>query len=287
MKRSFALIGAATFGAAMLAATVNPAQAGFTVFEVNAVLLGGIQPTVDNYRTALGALNANSPGSVGSGRREINWDGVPAASSDPNLFAGNFFNANVAGRARGVEFTTPGTGFLVSAAGGGATPVRFGFPTDFVPFSEQKLFSPIGSVITDVRFFVPGSSTAATVSGFGAVFNDVEIAGSSLQAFDENGVSLFSRQILLNQTSGSLSFLGILANAGERISRVRLVSGDMVLLSNGTFAPGTDAVVFDDFIYGEPVATSAVPVPASLLLLSCGMLSMLWSGWSRGRTNRA
>ena len=53
-----------------------------------------IQATVDSFRAALGTLNPNVAGSFGSGRREINWDGVPDASSAPNLLPANFFNSN-------------------------------------------------------------------------------------------------------------------------------------------------------------------------------------------------
>ena len=72
-------------------------------------------PTVDAFRSRLGVQNPNQPGSFGEGRREINWDGVPDGSADPNPFPADFFNENVAGRARGVVFATPGSGFLVSA----------------------------------------------------------------------------------------------------------------------------------------------------------------------------
>ena len=72
-----------------------------------------ISSTVDAYRASLGALNPNTAGSVGSGRREINWDGVPNAFSAPNNLPANFFNVN---SPRGAVFATPGSGFQVSAA---------------------------------------------------------------------------------------------------------------------------------------------------------------------------
>lgn len=286
MSKSSALIGALALGTAVLAATPQIGHAGFTLFEGIGPNAAGIQGVVDAYRGALGALNANTPGSVVGGRREINWDGVPAALSDPGLFPGNFFNANLAGRARGAEFTTPGTGFLVSASAGGATPIAFGFSGDFTPFSPQKLFAPIGSTITDVNFFVPGSAIAATVSGFGAVFNDVEAAGTTLEAFDVSGVSLFTRSILFSANNNTLSFLGIQANAGERIARVRLTTGTGALLSNGLFEAG-DGVVMDDFIYAEPLATAVIPVPASVLLFGSGLLAMVGLGRKRQSAARA
>src|SRR4051812_42532028 len=84
-----------------------------------------IQAAVQSVRDGLGTLNANLPASLPDGRREINWDGVPAALSSPNNFPGNFFNGDIPGRARGIEFSTPGTGFRVSSSAGQA-PVEFG-----------------------------------------------------------------------------------------------------------------------------------------------------------------
>src|SRR5207237_9567202 len=124
------------------------------VFSTSGANPAGIQTTVDAFRTALGTLNANVAGSFGTGRREINWDGVPDALSAPNNLPANFFNVN---SPRGTIFSTPGTGFQVSA-NSGVAPVQFGnidatYPSSFEPFSAQRLFTPIGSNIVDVNFF--------------------------------------------------------------------------------------------------------------------------------------
>ena len=58
---------------------------------------------------------AAANGSFGGVRREINWDGVPDARADLNLLPANFSNVN---STRGVVFSTPGSGFLVSANAG-------------------------------------------------------------------------------------------------------------------------------------------------------------------------
>ncbi|SRR6266566_3260638 len=128
-----------------------------------------ITPQLNAFRNNLGSLNPNVAGSFGTGRREINWDDVPDALSAPNLLPSNFFNAN---SPRGVEFSTPGTGFQVSANAVNPTntPVRFGninpiYPDIFATFSEQRLFTGISSTIVDVSFFIPGSSTPALTQG--------------------------------------------------------------------------------------------------------------------------
>ena len=226
-----------------------------------------IQTTVDAFRTALGTLNANVAGSFGSGRREINWDGVPTAMSAPNNLAANFFNVN---SPRGVVFTTPGTGFQVSANAADG-PIEFdnlnpAYSSQFQTFSAQKLFTSLGSSILDVNFFVAGSNTPATVSSFGSVFTDVDLANStSIEYFDQNNVSLGT--FFAQPFNNGLSFLGVAFNAGERISRVRITSGNVVVggNENGTT---TDVVVMDDFIYGEP---TNVPEPTTMVLLGTGL----------------
>ncbi|MSV28059.1 MAG: hypothetical protein EXQ52_04845, partial [Bryobacterales bacterium] len=83
----------------------------------------GFNAVINAFRADLGgglnAPGACSPNPCTTGRREINWDAVPASFSSPNAFPGGFFNGTTgvqpAGRIRGAAFSTPGTGFRVSA----------------------------------------------------------------------------------------------------------------------------------------------------------------------------
>jgi hypothetical protein len=227
-----------------------------------------IQPIVDVFREALGPLNPNVPGSFPTGRREINWDGVPDSFAAPNDLPADFFNVN---SPRGVIFATPGSGFQVSAneQNPTGTPVRFGnlnptYPDIFRTFSPQRLFTPLDSTITEVSFFVPGSDTPATVSGFGAVFTDVDLRNSTqIEYFDANGTRLFKAFVQpLPNVAQSLSFLGVRFEAGERIARVRITSGNATLSPDHFNGPldsvFVDVVAMDDFIYGEPQAIEGV-----------------------------
>jgi hypothetical protein len=254
----------ATVAAFALAAN---AHAAFITFEGTGANIASITPTRDAFRAAVGGGTvAGANGDFGGVRREINWDGVPANFSDPNALPADFFNVN---SPRGVVFSTPGTGFLVSANAGGATPVLFGFPNDFQAFSSQKLFTPINSNITDVNFFVPGTTTAATTSAFGLIFTDVEAAGATkLEFFDQNNSLIYTRDALVGGNQG-FSFVGAVANAGEQIGRVRIISGANSIVSNGVLGnPNDDVVVMDDFLYATPVAANgsngngnSVPLP--------------------------
>ena len=267
---------AATIAALLLAPA---AGASWITFEAAGGSSAAISPARDAFRAAVGGGSvAGANGSFAGLRREINWDGVPDARADPNPLPGNFFNVN---SPRGAVFSTPGTGFLVSANAGQITPTLFGFPGDLQTFSAQRLFTAVNSNITDITFFVPGTGLAATTSAFGAIFVDVELLGETkIELFDATNSLLLAREVLVGGNQG-LSFVGAVANAGEKISRVRLTSGANAILSNGVRAnESTDMVVMDDFLYAEP--TRAVPAPSSLALAAVGLLGGL-AAWRRRR----
>jgi hypothetical protein len=246
------------------------------IFGASGPDAAAITPSLNLFRTELGTLNPNVAGSFGTGRREINWDAVPANFSAPNLLPNDFFNVN---SPRGTVFSTPGTGVAVSANAADG-PVRFGnidpnYPSLFQAFSQQKLFTAIGSNIVDVSFFVPGSSVPALTTGFGAVFTHAALENTtSLMFFGLNNEPLgtfFVPSALGDQT---FSFLGVDFGTSE-VSRVRITNGN-VALAPGQLGPGV--TVMDDFIYGEPVA---VPGPIAgaglpgLIFAAGGLLAWL------------
>jgi hypothetical protein len=234
------------------------ASGGAIVRQAVGLSPGSITGVVDQFRAEVGGANNGVGGSFPSGRREINWDGVPDTLSAPNNLPANFFNAN---SPRGVIFSTPGSGFQVSAKSGNVTvtALRFGninpnYLNDFQTFSPERLFTALGSNITDVTFFVPGTPTQAFTNGFGVVFTDVDSPTSTtLQFFDLTGNSLGTYAVpAALSASQNLSFLGVSFNAGERVGRVRITSGNAALGPNDAPGGGTDIVAMDDFIYGEP-----------------------------------
>ena len=243
--------------------------------------VASILPARDVFRVDLGGgTTAGANGSFGGLRREINWDGVPDAFSAPNNLPANFFNVN---SPRGVVFSTPGTGFQVSA-NAGVTPIEFGnidpgYPILFAPFSPQKLFTSLGSNITDIQFFVPGTTTPALTRGFGAVFSDVDLPNvTSIQLFDRNNNTLGTYFVPATAGNETFSFLGISYPAAV-ISRVRITSGNAAL-GTGVMEslPTRDLVVMDDFLYGEPAAPPAPCVAPTLLNNSTIVLDADCSG---------
>jgi len=252
MKKHWLSLAIASFGLTLI---FNPvaASAAPQVFEASGVTPADILTEVTAFRDFLGDNNGVG-GTFDTGRREINWDGVPDAFSAPNLLPANFFNSN---SPRGALFFTLGTGFQVSANSVNPTntPVRFGnihpvYPALFSTFSPQRLFSALDSNITETLFFIPGTTQSATSKGFGAVFTDVNVGNSTkIEYFDVNGNLLFSRNVLPGPTSrGSLSFLGVGFDTAN-VFLVRITSGNRILKT-----PNRDVVVMDDFIYGEPQA---------------------------------
>jgi len=232
------------------------------VFQAAGPTPSSIQASVDAFRAALGGVNnGNGAGPLAAGRREINWDGGGslATSPAPTPFTGFLNN-------RGAAFATPGDGFVQAPVTGLAT--TFGnltYETAFQPFSLSRLFSPVGSNVTDVQFFIPGSNggVAATTTGFAAVFSDVDQpdgsgpggkrgnrGGSTLvEYFGAGGDLLYSSLVPASPGQASLSFIGVVFG-DARVARVRITTGD--LAPGVDDEPHRDIVMMDDFLYGEP-----------------------------------
>ena len=256
-----------TLGVLTLFLSVTSIFAAPVVRQGTGANTAALQAIVDQFRTDLGGANNGVGGSFVSGRREINWDGVPDAFSEPNNFPVDFFNVN---SPRGVIFNAveDATGaalnqFAVSSNTASGVPVRFSninanYSTIFTTFSAQRLFTVRNTHLLEVNFVIPGTNVPATVNGFGVVFTDVDSATggnrSLIRVYGADGrqLSAASAGVLDN----GLSFVGISFNAGERIARVVIESGNAALsATNNDGVNGVDVVAMDDFIYGEPRAS--------------------------------
>jgi hypothetical protein len=247
----------------------NPIAA--KVFQAAGPNVASIQSTVDQFRAAIGGVNngvaSNAAGLLTTGRREINWDGGNPNNTATSL-GGTPFDQFLDGR--GNRSITPGTGFVQAPPSGLAD--VFGNPSYaniFKAFSPSRLFSPIGSNITDTVFFIPGTAgaTPAATKAFGVVLTDVDQpdgsgpgekrgnrhASTLIEYFAADGQLLFSSYASASPGDGNLSFIGIVLD-DARIARVRITTG---AVPGADDTAKSDAVMMDDFIYGEPVALSS------------------------------
>jgi hypothetical protein len=249
------LYGAAVAAASVwigsgLLASVSAQVPAPLVFQASGPSVASIQSMVDAFRATLGNPNNGNDGTPHpSGRREINWDGGSPTNTATSLGPTPF---DVFLLGRGARFTTPGTGFVQAPASGMATTFNNAtYANIFTPFSPLRLFSPIGSNVTNGLFFLPGGGEIpATVTGFGAVLTDVDLlSGTAIQFFDAQGNVLATRAVPGSVGDGGLSFLGVFFNSPIIAS---------VSITTGTRVPGPnesgdrDIVMIDDVLYGEP-----------------------------------
>jgi hypothetical protein len=249
-------------GAGIEAKADDPTRSG--LLENVVAISGDVDPHIPEFAASIGEPNNGAePGFHATGRRQINWDGVPAQFTNTDAFPANFFNVN---SPRGTVYeAVGGTGLRVSDNNFADINPTYG--TDLIPFSEPKLFAPIGSNVLDVRFFIPGTEQPAVVQSFGAVVVDVDKQDvSRLQAFDKNGHLIADVPVPTRADPDEYSLVGVTFKK-PLIAEVRLILGDTPLGAgvNDVSSGGTaDVVVLDDFIYSEPQPLPGASSPHAL-----------------------
>ena len=248
---------------------------------------GDIRAVVEEYRALLGDDNGGTPETHTTGRREINWDAVPDDVSQPNGYPEEFFNAPEEPRLRGAVLSTPGDHLGVSADAdnpSGALP-RFGdinptYVDTFSTFSAEKLFSPVGSNVANIQFFVPGTDTPAAVRGFGAVYTDVDSKGAAdFTYYDAKGKVL--GKFAVPKSKDGLSFLGV-AYPKAIVGRVKIVYGSIALGPED--GPGYDVAVHGRLHAGPRNRRACVAyVDGEVRIHS----SVIWSPWTSLKSRRS
>ena len=214
---------------------------------------GDINGVITDFRNLLGNLNTTPDAT--SGRREINWDGVPDNMTGQAL-PNDFFNPTEAGapiaQQRGLVYASGVGEFQVSSSNfSNIDPAATG---EFSAFSGTKTFANVAANLWPVNFEVAGQKTAAFTKGVGIVFSDVDLANSTSLEFFEGEKSLGKFFVPPHTMESSFSFLGVYFPGNERITKVQ-VKHDGILSDGGKdiSAGGQhDLVIFDDFIYSEP-----------------------------------
>ena len=213
---------------------------------------GDINSSLDEFRQLLGGQLNTTPGAV-TGRREVNWDGIPEQMLNQKLPV-DFFNpvgeqAPVANQ-RGLVYSTAGN-FQVSKTN--FAEINSGATNQFSSFSGDKSFANISSSLWDVEFQVAGKTESAFVKGFGIVFSDVDLSNSTSMEFFNEERSLGKFFVPAKQ-GGNFSFLGVYFK-NEKVTRVsvahdsHLDKGQNDISDNGP----ADLVTMDNFLWNEPV----------------------------------
>jgi hypothetical protein len=238
--------------------TPPPPPIKSTVFTAAGDSLG-IVGKINEFRAVLGDPLNSTPNQT-AGRREVNWDGVPASFTNNNSFPFDFFNntdaAGSNGRKRGLVYQNTGTSFRVDSTD--FKEIDASYEAQFDAFSKKRLFAYMGDNISIASFKIPGTNTDASVKGFGLIFSDVDDANSTTLEFFNGNKSLGVFKAPARTAQGGFSFLGV-HFAEEKVTSVKITSGNGALgtgVKDVSDGGAKDLVVMDDFFYDEPKSTN-------------------------------
>ena len=244
------------------------------IFKYTAHNAHGLKPGVEMFRKALGGVNnGNQRGPLKNGQREINWDG-----GAPFIMPNDLFNRVVP---RGAVFFTKLNLFALSNPPNQPpfddnkfSSLNKRAARQFKTFSSPRLFAALLDTKITTKFFVPGTEHPATVSGFGAVYTDVDLKHTSfLTLYDRRGCIV--AKIAVPPKDKGLSFVGAIVKSvrypGGRhrkhphypkyihapVYKAVLKLGNAPLVQHNkcyrrSRRYARDFVATDNFIYGEP-----------------------------------
>jgi hypothetical protein len=218
---------------------------------------GDLTAALTQFRTVLGDPLNTTPNQT-AGRREVNWDGAPAAVTNNNTFPLDFFNSTDPAvgnaRKRGLQYVGAVNSLRLDSSS--FVEIDPSYADNFKAFSAKKAITSINSNITEIEFRVAGTTTPASVKGFGVVFSDVDQDNYTTIQFYDGNKSLGVFKAPTRSDANGHSFLGV-QFPNDKITRIKITAGNGTLgvgvkdVSNGG---NKDLVVFDDFFYSEPKA---------------------------------
>jgi hypothetical protein len=241
----------------------------------------GATNAMSDFAAAIGGVNnGTAPGPRSGGFRSINWDGVKLDGTD---FAGDttlIFSNTVGIPVNRFQNSGAGLGAVYAVSGNGLTGVNPSVSGEFPAFSTPNIFAPFNNNAVDVNFVIPsGAATTppatipvpAGVSGFGAIFLNVELANkSSIEYF--NGSTSLGKFFVPVGSFGQAEFLGVLFK-NPVVTRVRLTLGTAPIFNfDGTSSTagqsddpgaGVNLVAADNFVFSEPALTTVKPTAGS------------------------
>lgn len=216
---------------------------------------GDISAQLTEFRALLGDPLNGTPNQT-TGRREVNWDGVPANLTNNNSFPFDFFNntdaAGPNGRKRGLVMNN-GTNFRVDTTA--FSEVDPSYAAEFKAFSPKRAFNYMTNTVSTAFFKVPGTNTDAFIRGFGVIFSDVDDANSTTLEFFSGTKSLGVFKAPGRTDANGFSFLGV-QFPEEKVTSVKITSGNGLLgagIKDISAGGSKDLVVMDDFFYNEPI----------------------------------
>ena len=239
--------------------------------------IGDTHTAFSAFESAIGGTLNTAPQPQPNGFRRITWDGVKLDGTD--------FGGDSTVIVSGKEVAIPVNRFQPSGAvfdqplavsGDGfkfVNPSINSSPTALLPaFSPANIVAPMNGNQYDVTFTLaaPGSTTPipALTSGFGAIFQNVRLADTSIEFFD--GDQSLGKVFASSGNVGDFSFVGALFS-GPVVTRVRITlgTGAIFFFDGTTFraggadnpAGGDNLVAADDLVFAEPQpATTNQPV---------------------------
>jgi hypothetical protein len=225
---------------------------------------GDINAALDEFRALIGGVLNTTPDRFETGRREVNWNGVPAELTNLDNFPGNFFGSfnpdDPDGRKRGLFTSTDGTGQRIS--NNDFSDIDPSYDAEFNAFSPPRTFAPVGSTLIETRFNVPGTGIPAVVSAFGVVFSDVDKRNRARVEFYDSRGKLLTKVFAPPRVDDfGQSFVGVVFESAV-VALVRIFSGDAPLgpgVLDRSAGGKHDLIIMDDFLYSEPQSDPLAP----------------------------